>query len=48
VGAALGLGALTLHALVEFNHQIPANALLFVATAAWASSRSESGEETDA
>lgn len=48
VGAALGLGALTLHALVDFNHQIPANALLFVATAAWASSRSESGEETDA
>jgi O-antigen ligase len=30
LGLLVGLGALTLHALVDFNHQIPANALLFV------------------
>ncbi len=34
LGLALGLGALALHAIVDFNHQIPANALLFVALAA--------------
>jgi len=34
LGLALGLVALSLHALVDFNHQIPANALLFVAIAA--------------
>ncbi len=32
-GLAIGLGCLFLHAAVDFNHQIPANALLFVAAA---------------
>lgn len=36
VGLLLGLGSLTLHALVDFNHQIPANALLFVVASALA------------
>lgn len=48
LGAALGVGSLTVHALVDFNHQIPANALLFVATAAWAASRENGREETEA
>ena len=30
LGIALGLLTLSVHALVDFNHQIPANALLFV------------------
>ena len=34
LGLALGLASLCLHALVDFNHQIPANALLFVSMAA--------------
>ena len=34
LGLALGLASLALHAVVDFNHQIPANALLFVALAA--------------
>ena len=34
LGLALGLTSLALHAVVDFNHQIPANALLFVAIAA--------------
>ena len=34
LGAVLGVAAITLHAFVDFNHQIPANALLFVAVAA--------------
>jgi O-antigen ligase len=34
LGLALGLGALAVHAMVDFNHQIPANALLFVTLAA--------------
>ena len=34
LGLALGLATLALHAVVDFNHQIPANALLFVALAA--------------
>ena len=34
LGLGLGLGSLAVHALVDFNHQIPANALLFVALAA--------------
>jgi hypothetical protein len=33
-GALFGVIALSLHALVEFNHQMPANALLFVVVAA--------------
>ncbi len=35
VGLALGLLALTVHATVDFNHQIPANGLLFVVLAAF-------------
>ena len=34
LGLTLGLASLSVHALVDFNHQIPANALLFVALAA--------------
>ncbi len=34
VGLALGVAALMLHALTDFNHQIPANALAFVAMCA--------------
>lgn len=33
-GLGLGLASLAVHALVDFNHQIPANALLFVTLAA--------------
>lgn len=36
LGLVLGLTALALHAFVEFNHQMPANALLFVVAAAMA------------
>lgn len=36
LGLLLGLASLSLHALVDFNHQIPANALLFVTLAALA------------
>jgi len=35
-GLLLGLAALSLHAAVDFNHQIPANALLFVTVGAFA------------
>ncbi len=35
-GLGVGLLSLSLHALVDFNHQIPANALLFVVLAAMA------------
>ncbi len=38
MGAAIGMLALLIHALVDFNLQIPANALLFVALAAGLSS----------
>jgi O-antigen ligase len=41
IGLLLGLGSLSLHGLVDFNHQIPANALLFVAMAAIAVARVE-------
>lgn len=34
LGLLAGVASLTLHAFVDFNHQIPANALLFVAAAA--------------
>ncbi len=34
VGLVLGVAALMLHAVVDFNHQIPANALAFVAMCA--------------
>jgi O-antigen ligase len=36
VGLLLGLAALSVHAILDFNHQIPANALLFVTLAAMA------------
>ncbi|MBZ5639264.1 MAG: O-antigen ligase family protein, partial [Acidobacteriia bacterium] len=36
IGLLLGLASLSLHAAVDFNHQIPANALLFVTAAALA------------
>ncbi|HEX5043088.1 MAG TPA: O-antigen ligase family protein [Candidatus Polarisedimenticolaceae bacterium] len=36
LGLLLGLASLTVHAFVDFNHQIPANALLFVVAAALA------------
>jgi O-antigen ligase len=36
LGMLLGLLSLAIHAFVEFNHQIPANALLFVVVAALA------------
>jgi len=42
LGLALGLVSLSLHAVYDFNHQIPANALLFVVLAAFAVSRAES------
>jgi hypothetical protein len=35
LGAAAGVASLGVHAGVDFNHQIPANALLFVVIAAW-------------
>ena len=34
LGLALGLVSLILHAWLDFNHQIPANALLFVTLSA--------------
>ena len=34
LGLWLGLASLSIHAVVDFNHQIPANALLFVTVAA--------------
>lgn len=36
LGLTVGLCALALHAVIDFNHQIPANALLFVSMAALA------------
>lgn len=42
IGLLLGLGALTVHAIFDFNHQIPANGLLFTAMAAIAVARAES------
>jgi O-antigen ligase len=36
LGLLLGIGSLAAHALVDFNHQIPANALSFVAVCALA------------
>ena len=41
VGLAFGLLSLMAHAVVDFNHQIPANALLFVTLAALALARTE-------
>jgi len=45
VGLGLGLVALTAHALFDFNHQIPANALLFVVLAALAVAGADDGSE---
>jgi O-antigen ligase len=42
IGLVLGLVALSLHALFDFNHQIPANALLFTTLAAMAVAARES------
>lgn len=36
VGLVTGLAAMSIHAIVDFNHQIPANALLFVTLGAFA------------
>ena len=36
LGQALGVASLAVHGLFDFNHQIPANALLFVVCAAYA------------
>jgi tetratricopeptide (TPR) repeat protein len=47
LGLVLGLLALGLHAAVDFNHQIPANALLFVVFAAMAVPLGQPGGETD-
>ena len=41
VGLVFGILSLAAHAIVDFNHQIPANALLFVTLAALALARSE-------
>jgi tetratricopeptide (TPR) repeat protein len=41
-GLLLGLGALSIHAIFDFNHQIPANALFFTTMAAIAVARVES------
>ena len=40
-GLLIGLACLFAHAAVDFNHQIPANALLFVAVAGMVVSREE-------
>jgi O-antigen ligase len=42
IGLLIGLAALSIHALFDFNHQIPANGLLFIILAAMAVARSES------
>ena len=41
-GLLLGLLVLAVHAIFDFNHQIPANALLFTTMAALALARAES------
>jgi O-antigen ligase len=41
LGLLLGLAALSIHAAMDFNHQIPANALLFTTLAAIAVARGE-------
>jgi O-antigen ligase len=41
LGLLLGLAALSIHAVVDFNHQIPANALMFTTLAAVAVARGE-------
>ncbi len=41
IGLVLGLIALSVHAFFDFNHQVPANALLFTTLAAIAVARGE-------
>ena len=43
IGLVLGLMALSVHAFFDFNHQVPANALLFTTLAAIAIAPSEDG-----
>ena len=43
----LGVAAMSVHAVADFNHQIPANALLFVILAGILVSRAEYGSETE-
>jgi O-antigen ligase len=43
-GLLVGLAALSIHALVDFNHQIPANALAFTVAAAVAVTRDASAD----
>lgn len=45
LGLLLGIAALSLHAFVDFNHQMPANALLFVALCAMALAAASRGEQ---
>ena len=40
-GLLLGLASISMHAFVDFNHQIPANALIFVTLAALVPLRSD-------
>ncbi len=40
-GLLIGLACLFAHAAVDFNHQIPANAMLFVAAAGMVASRED-------
>jgi O-antigen ligase len=47
-GLLCGVAALSIHAFVDFNHQIPANALLFVFAATHAACAPESREGADA
>jgi len=42
IGLLIGLATISVHALFDFNHQIPANGLLFTILAAMAAARSES------
>jgi O-antigen ligase len=42
IGLLIGLAAISVHAMFDFNHQIPANGLLFTILAAIAVARSES------
>ena len=45
LGMVLGLASLTVHGLVDFNHQIPGNALMYIAIAAIALHR-HAGDES--
>jgi O-antigen ligase len=45
IGLLIGLGSLAVHAAVDFNHQIPANALLFVVLGVFATSQVRASRE---